>query len=192
MPKTKNEFLLANSKDKVRTNGKFFLNLKEINEILKYIQISYLPYIRMWYYFQNDQRRVTERKIEIIINTPTLLNMPLCMATQVKTDQEILAEEEEKRKKLEEEKKIEEENQKKEQEELRKQEEDKKLMEEQNKEETYLDLLERLGLNEETKKIIIEKIEELHKEVDEKIDNRKKTLDDKIREIDETVHGKKK
>ena len=192
MPKTKSEFLLANSKDKVRENGKFFLNLKEINEILKYIQFSYLPYIRMWYYFQNDQRRVTERKIEVIINTPTLLNMPLCMATQVKTDQEILAEEEEKRKKLEEEKKIEEENQKKEQEELRKQEEDKKLMEEQNKEETYLDLLERLGLNEETKKIIIEKIEELHKEVDGKIDNRKKTLDDKIREIDETVHGKKK
>ena len=166
MPKTKSEFLLANSKDKVRENGKFFLNLKEINEILKYIQISYLPYIRMWYYFQNDQRRVTERKIEVIINTPTLLNMPLCMATQVKTDQEILAEEEEKRKKLEEEKKIEEENQKKEQEELRKQEEDKKLMEEQNKEETYLDLLERLGFNEETKKIIIEKIDELHKEVD--------------------------
>ena len=192
MPKTKSEFLLANSKDKVRENGKFFLNLKEINEILKYIQFSYLPYIRMWYYFQNDQRRVTERKIEVIINTPTLLNMPLCMATQVKTDQEILAEEEEKRKKLEEEKKMEEENQKKEQEELRKQEEDKKLMEEQNKEETYLDLLERLGLNEETKKIIIEKIEELHKEVDGKIDNRKKTLDDKIREIDETVHGKKK
>ena len=192
MPKTKSEFLLANSKDKTRANGKFFLNLNEINEILKYIQISYLPYIRMWYYFQNDQRRVTERKIEVIINTPTLLNMPLSMATQVKTDQEILAEEEEKRKKLEEEKKIEEENQKKEQEELRKQEEDKKLMEEQNKEETYLDLLERLGLNEETKKIIIEKIEELHKEVDGKIDNRKKTLDDKIREIDETVHGKKK
>ena len=192
MPKTKSDFLLANSKDKVRANGKFFLNLKEINEILKYIQISYLPYIRIWYYFQNAQRRVTERKIEVIINTPTLLNMPLCMATQVKTDQEILAEEEEKRKKLEEEKKIEEENQKKEQEELRKQEEDKKLMEEQNKEETYLDLLERLGLNEETKKIIIEKIEELHKEVDGKIENRKKTLDDKIREIDETVHGKKK
>jgi hypothetical protein len=65
-------------------------------------------------------------------------------------------------------------------------------MEEQSKEETYLDLLERLGLNEETKKIIIEKIEELHKEVDSKIENRKKTLDDKIREIDESAHGKKK
>ena len=47
MPKTKNEFTLANKKDKTRTNGKFFLNLKEINEILKYIQNSYLPYIRM-------------------------------------------------------------------------------------------------------------------------------------------------
>ena len=192
MPKTKNEFTFANKKDKVRTNGKFFLNLKEINEILKYIQNSYLPYIRMWYYFQNDQRRVTERKIEVIINTPNLANMPLSMATQEKTDAELLAEEEEKKKKLEEEKKIEEENKKKEEEELQKQEEDKKLMEEQSKEETYLDLLERLGLNEETKKIIIEKIEELHKEVDSKIENRKKTLDDKIREIDESAHGKKK
>ena len=192
MPKTKNDFILANKKDKIRVNGKFFLNLKEINEILKYIQTNYLPYIRMWYYFQNDQRRVTERKIEVIINTPTLINMPLSMATQEKTDEEKLAEEEEKRKKMEEEKKIEEENQKKEEEELKKQEENKKMLEEQNKEETYLDLLERLGLNEETKKIIIEKIEELHKEVDGKIDNRKKTLDDKIREIDESVHGKKK
>lgn len=192
MPKTKNEFALANKKDKVRTNGKFFLNMKEISEILKYIQTNYLPYIRMWYYFQNDQRRVTERKIEVIINSPTLTDMPLCMATQEKTDEEKAAEEEEKKKKMEEEKKLEEENQKKEEEELKKQEENKKLMEEQNKEETYLDLLERLGLNEETKKIIIEKIEELHKEVDGKIDNRKKTLDDKIREIDESVHGKKK
>ena len=193
MPKTKSEFLLANNKDKTRTKGKFFLNLKEINEILKYIQTNYLPYIRMWYYFQNDQRLVTERKIEVIINTPTLIDMPLSMATQEKTDEEKAAEEEEERKKkLEEEKRIEEENKKKEEEELKKQEESKKLLEEQNKEETYLDLLERLGLNEETKKIIIEKIEELHKEVDGKIDNRKKTLDDKIREIDESVHGKKK
>ena len=100
MPKTKNDFILANKKDKIRVNGKFFLNLKEINEILKYIQTNYLPYIRMWYYFQNDQRRVTERKIEVIINTPTLINMPLSMATQEKTDEEKLAEEEEKRKKM--------------------------------------------------------------------------------------------
>ena len=126
MPKTKNEFILANKKDKIRMNGKFFLNLKEINDILKYIQSNYLPYIRMWYFFQNDERQVTERKIEVIINSPTLINMPLSMATQEKTDEEKLAEEEEKKKKMEEEKKIEEENQKKEEEDLKKQEENKK------------------------------------------------------------------
>ena len=192
MPKTKSDFNFANNKNKVRTNGKFFLNVQEINKILKYIQSNFIPYIRMWYFFQNEKRNITERKIEVIINSPTLINMPLSMAVQEKTDEEKLAEEEEKKKKMDEEKKLEEENQKKEEEEKQKEEESKKLMEEQNKEETYLDLLERLGLNEETKKVIIEKIEELHKEVDGKIDNRKKTLEDKIKEIDETVHGKKK
>ena len=192
MPKTKSDFAFANNKNKIRTNGKFLLNLQEINKILKYIQTNFLPYIRMWYFFQNEKRNITERKIEVIINSPNLINMPLSMAVQEKTDEEKITEEEEKKKKMEEEKKLEEENQKKEEEEKKKEEESKKLTEEQSKEETYLDLLERLGLNEETKKIIIEKIEELHKEVDGKIDNRKKTLEDKIREIDETVHGKKK
>ena len=192
MPKTKSDFSFANNKNKTRTNGKFFLNLKEINKILKYIQTNFLPYIRMWYFFQNEKRNITERKIEVIINSPNLINMPLSMAVQEKTDEEKITEEEEKKKKMEEEKKLEEENQKKEEEEKKKEEESKKLTEEQSKEETYLDLLERLGLNEETKKVIIEKIEELHKEVDGKIYNRKKTLEDKIREIDETVHGKKK
>ena len=192
MPKTKSDFAFANNKNKIRTNGKFLLNLQEINKILKYIQTNFLPYIRMWYFFQNEKRNITERKIEVIINSPNLINMPLSMAVQEKTDEEKITEEEEKKKKMEEEKKLEEENQKKEEEEKKKEEESKKLTEEQSKEETYLDLLERLGLNEETKKVIIEKIEELHKEVDGKIDNRKKTLEDKIREIDETVHGKKK
>jgi hypothetical protein len=192
MPKTKSDFAFANNKNKIRTNGKFLLNLQEINKILKYIQTNFLPYIRMWYFFQNEKRNITERKIEVIINSPNLINMPLSMAVQEKTEEEKITEEEEKKKKMEEEKKLEEENQKKEEEEKKKAEESKKLTEEQSKEETYLDLLERLGLNEETKKVIIEKIEELHKEVDGKIDNRKKTLEDKIKEIDETVHGKKK
>ena len=192
IPKTKSEFNLANNPDKVRTNNKFFLNVKEINTLLKYIQSNFLPYIRMWYFFQKDKRNTSERKIEVIINSSNFINMPLSLATQEKTDEEKMAEEEEKKKKIEEEKKLEEENKKKEEEEIKKQEEDKKAAEEQNKEETYLDLIEKLGLNEETKKIIIEKIEELHKDVEGKIDNRKKTLEDKIKEIDETVHGKKK
>ena len=193
-PKTKNDFAFANKKDKTRADGKFFLNLNEINSILNYIKSDYLPYIRMWYYFENGKRNITERKIEVIINTPTLLDMPLSMATEEKIPDSAKKEEteEEQKKREEEEKKhLEEEEQKKE-EELKKMEEEKKMMEEQNKEETYLDLLERLGLSEETKKIIIEKVEELHKEVDGKIDNRKKTLEDKVKEIEESVHGKKK
>ena len=161
-------------------------------EFISFIFKKNLPYIRMWYFFQNEKRNTTERKLEVIINTSNFNNMPLSLATQEKTDEEKNAEEEEKKRKEEEEKKLEEENQKKDEEEIKKQEESKKLAEEQNKEETYLDLIDRLGLNEDTKKIIIEKIEELHKDVEGKIDNRKKTLEDKIREIDETIHGKKK
>ena len=52
--------------------------------------------------------------------------------------------------------------------------------------------MNRLNLNAETRKIIIEKIEELHKDVDGKIEGRKKTLEDKIKEIEDTVKGKKK
>ena len=81
----------------------------------------------MWYYFQNEKRNITERKIEVIINSPNLVNMPLSMAVQDKTDEEKLAEEEEKKKKMEEEKKLEEEKQKKEEEEIKNQEESKKL-----------------------------------------------------------------
>ena len=113
MPKTKSDFNFANNKNKVRTNGKYFLNVQEINKILKYIQSNFIPYIRMWYFFQNEKRNITERKIEVIINSPNLINMPLSMAVQEKTDEEKLAEEEEKKKKMEEEKKLEEENQKK-------------------------------------------------------------------------------
>jgi hypothetical protein len=116
MPKTKSDFAFANNKNKIRTNGKFLLNLQEINKILKYIQTNFLPYIRMWYFFQNEKRNITERKIEVIINSPNLINMPLSMAVQEKTDEEKITEEEEKKKKMEEEKKLEEEKQKQEEE----------------------------------------------------------------------------
>ena len=42
---------------------------------------------------KNIQKR---KKIEVIINSPNLVNMPLSMAVQEKTDEEKLAEEEEK------------------------------------------------------------------------------------------------
>ena len=109
--------------------------MQEINTILKYIQTSYLPYIRMWYFFQNEKRNITERKIEVIINSPNLVNMPLSMAVQEKTDEEKLAEEEEKKKKLEEEKEKREleEKLKRDVEEKLKRENDKKIEEQKKK-----------------------------------------------------------
>jgi len=193
-PTTKGETIQANDVNKQLKDGKFFLNIKEIQLIMKFLKQEYFPYIQMWFYFDKDKRKVTEEKIELIINKP-LDSMPLNIAIEEEIEEELnknenelndeekLKEEEEKKLKEEEEKKL------KEEEELKKDEENKK---EEEKEETYLDVLNRLGLNEETKKIIIEKIEELHKDVEGKIDGRQKELEDKVKEIEDTVKGPKK
>ena len=177
-PRTKGEFALSNYKNKRRTSdGKFFLNLNEAQELIKYIRLDFFPYIRMWFYLEVDTRKIKEEKIELCINEP-IESLPLSFAIEDKSVEKEKEQElsEEEKKKLEEE-------------ELKKKEEEEKKEE---KEETYLDLLERLGFNEETKKIIIEKIEELHKDVDDKIEGRQKTLEEKVNEIEETVKGKKK
>ena len=193
-PTTKGETIQANDVNKQLKDGKFFLNIKEIQLIMKYLKLEYFPYIQMWFYFDKDIRKVTEEKIELIINKP-LDSMPLNIAIEEEIEDELnkkedelneeekLKEEEEKKLKEEEEKKLKEEEEKKNEEENKKEEE---------KEETYLDILNRLGLNEETKKIIIEKIEELHKDVEGKIDGRQKELEDKVKEIEDTVKGPKK
>ena len=193
-PRTKGEFALSNYKNKRRTSdGKFFLNLNEAQELIKYIRLDFFPYIRMWFYLEVDTRKIKEEKIELCVNEP-IESLPLSFAIEDKSVEKEKEQElsEEEKKKLEEEelkRKEEEEKKKLEEEELKKKEEEEKKEE---KEETYLDLLERLGFNEETKKIIIEKIEELHKDVDDKIEGRQKTLEEKVNEIEETVKGKKK
>ena len=192
-PRTKGEFALSNYKNKRRSDGKFFLNLKEAQELLSYIRLEFFHYIRIWFYCEVDVRKIKEEKIELCINDP-IESLPLNFAIEDKRKEnekeEEISEEEKKRLEEEEKKRLEEEEKKKlEEEEAKKKEEEEKKEE---KEETYLDLLERLGFNEETKKIIIEKIEELHKDVDGKIEGRKKTLEDKVVEIEETVKGKKK
>lgn len=58
--------------------------------------------------------------------------------------------------------------------------------------ETYQELMNRLNLNSETRKIITEKIEELHKEVEYKIVDRQKKLDEKIKDVEDIIKGKKK
>ena len=62
----------------------------------------------------------------------------------------------------------------------------------EDKIETYHDLMNRLNLNQETKKIVAEKIEELHKDIDYKIIDRQKKLDEKVKEVEDTLKGKKK
>ena len=183
IPKKKSEGILANTPDKkITPDGRFFLNAKEINLLLSYIKTDYLPYIRMWYYFGKDNREITQQKVEVIINKP-MVSLPLTEAVMEvveQTPQETEGAAEDKMQT--EEHKEQEEGKENEGEEEKKEEEP----------ETYLDILNRLGLNAETKKIIIEKIEELQKDVDGKIDNRKKVLDDKIKELEENVKGKKK
>lgn len=194
IPKTKGEFALANNKEKKRTEeGKFFLNGNEIEKIMSFIKTDFLPYIRMWLYFDKEHRKETHRKIEVLINDPMPM-LPLNLATMEEEKKELINEEEERKKKEEEElkKKEEEEAKLKEEEELKKKLEEEKLTQEETKEKTYLDLLDKLGFNEETKKIIIQKVEELNKDVEAKIEDRKKTLDEKIKEIDASKGGKKK
>jgi hypothetical protein len=62
----------------------------------------------------------------------------------------------------------------------------------EEKPETYQDLMNKLNLNQETKKMISDKIEEMYDEVKNKISERQKKLDLKYKEIEDTIKGKKK
>ncbi len=62
----------------------------------------------------------------------------------------------------------------------------------EEKPETYQDLMNKLNLNAETKKIVSDKIEEMYKEVDYKISERQKLLDEKYKDLEDTLKGKKK
>jgi hypothetical protein len=62
----------------------------------------------------------------------------------------------------------------------------------EEKQETYIDVMNRLNLNDNAKAIIREKIEELHREIDEIINNRQKMLDSKLKEIEDSLKVKKK
>jgi hypothetical protein len=52
--------------------------------------------------------------------------------------------------------------------------------------------MNRLNLNNETRKIVTEKIEELKKDVEHKIIDRQRKLDDKLKDVEDIIKGKKK
>jgi hypothetical protein len=52
--------------------------------------------------------------------------------------------------------------------------------------------MNKLNLNNETKRIITEKIEEMYTEIESRIHDRQKKLDEKLRDVEDTIKGKKK
>ena len=95
-PRTKGEFALSNYKNKRRSDGKFFLNLKEAQELLSYIRLEFFHYIRIWFYCEVDVRKIKEEKIELCINDP-IESLPLNFAIEDKRKEN---EKEEEKKKI--------------------------------------------------------------------------------------------
>lgn len=159
----------------------FHLKGSEVVIIMNYIKSFYFPNIRLYYHFINIEKITENKRLEVIINRP-LPVPPLTQAVMQIPDKNLFEENTEE--KHEEAKNI------KEAEEHH--EHDKADEKKDDKPETYQDLMNKLNLNAETKKIISEKIEEMYKEVDYKITERQKKLDEKYKEIEDTVKGKKK
>ena len=158
----------------------FYLNKQEVGKLLDYLKLFYFPFIRLFYHFVNIDRITENKKLEVVINRP-LPVPPLSMAVKQKLEKNIFEEQ-----KKEGEKDLEEEEDEKENEH--------KETEEEKKEgkETYQDIMNRVNLNNETKKIVAERIEELQKDFDAKISERQRQIDNKIKEIEDSVKPKKK
>ncbi len=160
----------------------FHLKGSEIQDIMEYIKTFYFPFIRLYYHFVNIEKITENKRIEVIINRP-LHVPPLSSAVMQIQDKNLFDEQKEEVHEETKESKVETTDNK----------ETKKSEEKvEDKPETYQDLMNKLNLNAETKKIIAEKIDEMYKEVDYKITERQKKLDDKYKEIEDTIKGKKK
>lgn len=160
----------------------FHLKGSEIQDIMEYIKTFYFPFIRLYYHFVNIEKITENKRIEVIINRP-LYVPPLSSAVMQVQDRNLFDEQKEEVHEETKESRVQTADIKE-----TKTAEDKV----EDKPETYQDLMNKLNLNAETKKIIAEKIDEMYKEVDYKITERQKKLDDKYREIEDTIKGKKK
>ena len=158
----------------------FYLDKDEVHTLLDYLQTFYFPFIRLYYHFINIDRITENKKLEVVINRP-LPVPPLSMAVKQKLEKNIF-----------EEPKKDEEKDNKEEEDEEEEEEEEKEDEKKKEGETYQDIMNRVTLNNETKKIVAERIEELHKDFDAKISERQRQLDNRVKEIAESVRPKKK
>jgi len=184
----KNAFYFLNLVPKKISGGEkkeennFYLKNSEIASLLDYVKTFYIPFIRLFYHFINIEKITETKKIDVIINRP--LQVP-ALSLAVLQAQEKHHFEEQKVEKVEnsENKKLVEKK-----EEVKNDDENKK----EDVVETYQDVMNRLNINNETRKIIAEKIEELHSEVNHKIAEREKKLEAKLKDIEDQIKGRKK
>lgn len=173
------------------------LKLTHTSSILKFLQSSFFPFLKLYYFFCNVEREVELTKLEFIINKPMeVFNLNQAIYFVDDKEEKIRVEKEEQalqqRIKNEEEEK---ERKKREEERLITEERNQHLskeLQEKNKEKNYKDLLNELSLNEEAKILISNAIDSMHKEIQTKVIDRQKKLDDRIKEVEDLIKGKKK
>ena len=150
----------------------FYLNTKELQIILDYIKSFYFPFIRLFYHFININRITETKNVEVIINRP-LPVPPLCEAVEQKLERNIIDE-------------------KKEEEEEEKEENENDKNEEKGEGENINDEMNQINMNNEIRKLVTEKVNELRKDVDARIFDNQNEINRQVEDIMESANPKKK
>ena len=131
--------------------------------------------VNYYYHFINIDRITESKKIEVVINRPSPVP-PLVNAVNQKLEKNIFEDAKEEF----------------EEEESEGNEEGEEEDDEAKVNDDYQDIMNRVNMNNETRKIITERIDELEKDFDAKIYDRQRELDAKVKEAEETMKPKKK
>ena len=150
----------------------FYLNTKELQIILDYIKSFYFPFIRLFYHFININRITETKNVEVIINRP-LPVPPLCEAVEQKLERNIIDE-------------------KKEEEEEEKEENENDKNEEKGEGDNINDEMNQININNEIRKLVTEKVNELRKDVDARIFDNQNEINRQVEDIMESANPKKK
>ena len=156
------------------------MNTEELEIILNYIDKSYFPNIRLFYHFFNINRITETKKIHVTVNRP-LPVPPLSEAVEQVIEKNII---EEIANQKEEELALKEQKQREEQE--------KEKQEQENPEQVMEDILNRLNNENEVRKIVEEKVDEIKKDVEARILENNQELEKNVELMREQSGAKKK
>jgi hypothetical protein len=165
----------SNNDNTNQSNETYYLSNEEVSALLEYLKTFYFPFIRLYYHFINIDRITESKKIEVVINRPSPVP-PLVNAVNQKLEKNIFEDAKEEF----------------EEEESEGNEEGEEEDDEAKVNDDYQDIMNRVNMNNETRKIITERIDELEKDFDAKIYDRQRELDAKVKEAEETMKPKKK